>query len=99
LNAKLVQANRPEILMTESAEDAIRIMEKQAAVSRNATKIKALVDASEKKDPLALALLERLPDTVIVTTEAFRSFMNYAGGEVAKLINSVQAQFAISRAA
>jgi hypothetical protein len=99
LNQKLAAVNRPAIFTAGSAEDAIRLIEEQVARRQPGTKIKALVDASEIKEPVAAALIERLSDTMIVTQGIFQSFLNYAGNEVTKLINLVQAQFAVSRAA
>ena len=99
-NQQLVAANRPEILMAESVEEAQAFMHEETARLRasgvTSVKVKALVAASE---PMAVALKERIPDTMFVTDAIFGSFLNQAGMGVSRLVADIQAQFAFRKSA
>ena len=94
LNLELARAHRPGIYIASNSHEAVRYLR-----AKKATRLKALFDETEKNDPLAIALKSQLPDVMFVNDMEFQGFMGYAGLEIAKLAEEVQAQFALIRSA
>ena len=97
-NAQLALASRTEIFMADTVEEAQDILNRELAKLGKAglvsLKVKALVDASE---PIAIALKEKIRDTMVTTSQAFQNFLGNAG--ISRLVADFRAQFAVSKAA
>jgi hypothetical protein len=100
LNIQLAKTHRPQILPADTLDEARKLLDTEAARLRStgglSLNLKALAFASE---PLATALKEQLPDTMLVTSKMFKNFLNLAGERINTLIAEVRAQFAMARSA
>ena len=100
LNIQLAKTHRPQILTADTLDEERKLLDTEAASLRStgglSLNLKALAFASE---PLATALKEQLPDTMLVTSKMFKNFLNLAGERINTLIAEVRAQFAMARSA
>lgn len=99
-NLQLAAANRQPILMADGVEEAQAFMRAETvrlqALGVTSVKIKGLVAASE---PMAVALKEKIPDTMFVTDAMFGNFLSQAGIGIGRLVADIQAQFAFRKSA